>query len=299
MPFVITKIIEFYDRKNISSFIYKLYKKGYITVNQITKKLWHYSFDNIDVNNWLSPILIKNDIDNYFKNNLQSEINSNTIGCIKSYFPDKIDIYEQILDSGEPNDWILKSLRNDDIDEFQLIIAKKEQKNNFKIERNPFDDLPFYYNLKYINYAAAFGSLKCFKYLLMNHYEIDENTFKFAILGGNVEIIKIVDQRNKENKSEYDYYDELVYLIKKHRNDLFDWVLEKGHKNNSKKQIYKLIKISAKHGNAHSLTELIYKVLVIIITILMMKMKKIYLKKLLKNVHQMAFINLLKFFLKL
>ncbi|KAK8838680.1 hypothetical protein M9Y10_032718 [Tritrichomonas musculus] len=259
LPFVIIKIIEFYDRKNISSFIYKLYKKGYITVNQITKKLWHYCFDNIDVNNWLSPILIKNDIDNYFKNNLQSEINSITIGCIKSYFPDKIDIYEQILDAGEPNDWILKSLRNDDIDEFQSIIAKKEQKNNFKIERNPFDDLPFYYNLKNINYAAAFGSLKCFKYLLMNHYEIDENTFKFAIFGGNVEIIKIVDQRNKENKSEYDYYDELVYLIKKHRNDIFDWVLEKGHKNNSKKQIYKLIKISAKHGNAHSLTELIYK----------------------------------------
>ena len=37
--------------------------------------------------------------------------------------------------------------------------------------------------------------LKCFKYLLLNHDEVGEMTFYFAVYGGNVEIIKIVDQK--------------------------------------------------------------------------------------------------------
>ena len=52
---------------------------------------------------------------------------------------------------------------------------------------------------KYLNYAAAYGSIKCFKYLILNHDKVDDQTFTSAAYGGNLEIIKIVEQKQNEN----------------------------------------------------------------------------------------------------
>ena len=39
-------------------------------------------------------------------------------------------------------------------------------------------------NVRYINYAAAYGSIRCFKYLLLNDEKIDELTFQYSVFGG-------------------------------------------------------------------------------------------------------------------
>ena len=45
-----------------------------------------------------------------------------------------------------------------------------------------------------IDFCCLFGSLNCFKYLLLNQCEITEKTLQFSIAGGNQEIINILKE---------------------------------------------------------------------------------------------------------
>ena len=49
-----------------------------------------------------------------------------------------------------------------------------------------------YYYISLIDFCCFFGSLKCFKYLLLNKGKITEKTLKYSIAGGNQEIINIL-----------------------------------------------------------------------------------------------------------
>ena len=46
-----------------------------------------------------------------------------------------------------------------------------------------------------VEVSALFGSTKCFKYLMANGDEINEETCKFAVAGGNFEIIHFCEQK--------------------------------------------------------------------------------------------------------
>lgn len=101
-------------------------------------------------------------------------------------------------DKGEIDDEILKSLRNDDTETFQSIISNSPE--NFlkrKIWTTIFDQFKND-KIKYLDYAAAYGSIKCFKYILLNDEEVYENTFRMEIHGGNTEIIRIADNKKIE-----------------------------------------------------------------------------------------------------
>ena len=130
-------------------------------------------------------------------------VDNNSIQFIKSFLSDKIHLYEKMRESGEPSDPITKALRLDDVDELQNIISKTRiDISKCTIPFNIFDDFDSNdESKKYLNYAAAHGSLRCFKYLLLNHSEIDKDTFSYAVFGGNIEIIKIVDQNKNDVKT--------------------------------------------------------------------------------------------------
>ena len=57
-------------------------------------------------------------------------------------------------------------------------------------ERFSFDNKR---NAFLFDYVAFFGSLKCFKLLLLNGSYL-KNSGKFAVAGGNIEIIKLFEQ---------------------------------------------------------------------------------------------------------
>lgn len=66
-----------------------------------------------------------------------------------------------MIDNIEPDDELTKSIRNDDIDTLKSIIVRSEldiRKSN--VPYNIFDD--FDEDISLINYAALYGSLKCF-----------------------------------------------------------------------------------------------------------------------------------------
>ncbi|KAK8836079.1 hypothetical protein M9Y10_040035 [Tritrichomonas musculus] len=184
---------------------------------------------------------------------------------LKTFLPDKIEDYKKMRDKGEPEDELTMSLRNDNVDKLQSIMSTTMNDSKRFVPFNIYEDFVPNGKTSYLNYAAAYGSIKCFKYLLLNHDKCDKSTFSFATYGGNTEIIKIVDNYNQEsfiddseNPSlkvkesdgsdylidDYGNFTKLLYVlyyefdhrnsdlckiipsIMKHQNDIFDWILE-------------------------------------------------------------------------
>ena len=243
----------------IYAFIYKFYKNRIIEKNTLIESLHNYNFANEYINLWFLPLFAEIDEKNINYILLSNAKNDNQYinDFILSYLPDEMDAYEKMLDNGEPDDWLIKALRNDDVDTVQRQIShvfSKSKKNEITIPFNVFDYYQFR-KLNILNYAAVYGSLKCFKYLLLNDHHIDDETFDLAIYGGNIEIIKLADQSIKINKKEKQ--NDILYAIRKHKNDLFDWLIEKIP--NESLLMDSIATESALHGNAHCLTAIIDK----------------------------------------
>ena len=146
------------------------------------------------------------------------------------------------------------------------------EKTTHRVKENIFE--PFFTeDMRYLNYAAAYGSIKCFKYLLLNEEKIDFRTFEMSIIGGNNELIRIVDNEKYESqtsnnllrmkKNEFFVSNNpitcaLSIAIKLHRNDLVDWILEqKFSMKNQNNDLISLIYCSIKNENLHALVALI------------------------------------------
>ncbi|KAK8836958.1 hypothetical protein M9Y10_036992 [Tritrichomonas musculus] len=181
-----------------------------------------------------------------------------------SFLPDKLDKYKEMLDSGEPTDMITIFLRNDDVDSLRtFIINEKIDIFEKTVPYNIYEDFVENGDTTYLNYAAAYGSIKCFKFLLLNHMNVDSLSFECAVYGGSSEIIRIVDQ----NMTLYSkiiiscfsgkILNIIIPAIKKHRNDLLDWILEEKIKNCN--FFNELATVSIQNGNAHSLFEIMNK----------------------------------------
>ena len=70
-----------------------------------------------------------------------------------------------------------------------------------------------------LDFAAFFGSVKCFKYLLVNGCSITERTEKMGVAGGETEIVQIMKQNGSEFKKC------LADSISFHRYEISDWLM--------------------------------------------------------------------------
>lgn len=251
IPFIVKHLLLHFTKCNKYdfSFIYILYHNGIISKETIQEKIsliWntlidsdnYMSKEHIEKDNcliWFLPEIIEM---NFFYKFYPVYFKVKKF--IRSFYPDNIDKYKEMRNYGKPNDILTNALRNDDIDSLQLLISKKLI--DVTVEKVPFYIFEVFVPnglTNFIDYAAAYGSVKCFKYLLLNHCSIDLNTYKMAVFGGNVEIIKIVDQKANELdlfsdtelnnfiKNDSKLIDIIIPAIIKHRNDIFDWIFEK------------------------------------------------------------------------
>ena len=96
--------------------------------------------------------------------------------------------------------------------------------------------------------AARFGSVKCFKYWMMNHgVDVDlEELANNAIVGGNPEIIRLCEQMGCQFQSH------AVLAIKYHRYGLFEWLWR-----NSNEDINEVIFEAVTTGNLPALSVLL------------------------------------------
>ena len=100
-------------------------------------------------------------------------------------------------------------MENDDVDSLQKIVSNPE-----------FDINSQFYNVTLIEYSAFLSSINCFKFLLNNHANVRNEISKFAIAGGNAEIIHICEQRSC-------MFDETLEIAAAfNHQELINWLLE-------------------------------------------------------------------------
>ncbi|OHT06086.1 hypothetical protein TRFO_26006 [Tritrichomonas foetus] len=124
--------------------------------------------------------------------------------------------FQSLIKDGLP---IYEMIMNDDINSVQGLISNLLLDIDKTLTINPKPDMQM--TLSLINIAAFCGSVKCFKFLWMNHAEIErENIGICAVFGNNWEIVHICDQ------SGYSFQSTLPISIQYHYNSLTKWLIE-------------------------------------------------------------------------
>lgn len=205
----------------IPNSLWYLYSKGFFSIETIISKSIQ---DDFFFCNFLPEI---EQYDKQFadkrKKRFLSNINEKNNEFIKPFYETVISDYSQHILNRQLNyhpSLLHKAIREDDIDTFQSIISK----NNIGINNK----IPFSYyertktidrNLEPIKVASLYGSVKVFKFLLMNNAELDKNILSYIYFGSNLEIIHLI-----ENKCSHK--DAFIQPIITHKSELFDYYIE-------------------------------------------------------------------------
>ena len=76
-------------------------------------------------------------------------------------------------------------------------------------------------NPNLLNVSAFYGSINCFRYLILNGETINPLTFENSVCGGNLDIIHIHDSL----QNQLSYSNEFLILAAKYRrNEIMDWI---------------------------------------------------------------------------
>lgn len=202
--------------KNKRIFLYLIQKK-LVTVDQkiVTvftrpkfhrKFYFHYFYP--EIKNFISDEKLKNEIE-------------------KSVSKYSCDLFEKLRQNGENEEEICRIIRNDSISDFTSHVSN-EKRNIFEpIRRSIFEtnNLLLKRDSSLIEYAAFFGSVQIFQYLMEKKCKITPDLWFYAIHGQNFEILNILKQ-NKLRSKDYTFGKALDESFKCHNNDVTDFVIE-------------------------------------------------------------------------
>jgi hypothetical protein len=138
----------------------------------------------------------------------------------------------------------LLAIKEDDLDKFL-----KEVKGSVN---SPAPKFGVKIPMTYLSWAALFGSSKVFTFLLKNKKNKDENAIKIAIKKGDKKILEAIFATE-------DLHKYIEYIIKHHRNYLFDQVKKVSDINNEA-----LLKVAADNMNFYAYAALSANQLIII-----------------------------------
>lgn len=210
----------------------QFYDNGLIDKDELLEVI--FSLDNYRGLMWFLDILPKH-MEQLMRDLIQEvgiSYLEKTIPYIEELSANNFEKFKQIISQPETeNNSYTKVIRNDDVDQLQKILSHLKcgnNSNNIKVGTLTFEVAEFLNNTRLINYAAFFGSVKCFKYLLMNGSEIQSQTVEFAIYGQNTEIIRIIEQNHRINS------ESIVTSVITNKNNIFDWLLDNGKTLDSK-----------------------------------------------------------------
>ena len=98
------------------------------------------------------------------------------------------DVFNKYI---KETDTIAEAIFNDDVEQlksFLLVNAQKTLSRSFELHHLIKD------RFTPITFAARFGSINCFKYLLLNRAEINQKAIENALIGGNLEIFHLCEK---------------------------------------------------------------------------------------------------------
>ena len=123
-----------------------------------------------------------------------------------------------VTEYGWENSSIGRVLKYDSKDELQEMISADHSLCSKQLMVSPFENIMMYSYVTPLQLCGFYGSVNCFKFLMLNESPIG-NITKFVVAGGNVELIKIC--QNMEPK-----FDEfLSYAIQYRRYEVVEWII--------------------------------------------------------------------------
>ena len=125
--------------------------------------------------------------------------------------------YKHVFDFAEEGT-VERAIFDDDVEKLIFILSEVEKQDNIPLYKNDFCRIIVGANM--LGTAALFGSVKCFKYLIMNGEIPNVEVSKLAIAGGNNEIVHLCEQ----NGSMFD--DCLNVSVSYHRFELYEWLVQ-------------------------------------------------------------------------
>lgn len=141
--------------------------------------------------------------------------------------PSILDNFDQKRRLGENDSYICSLIRGDLDEEFIEFVNKNNVSIDSLIGSSIFETNSFLIQNKethLIEYAAFFGSVKIFKFLLMQDAKLAPNLWLYAIHGRNCEIIHLLEER----KIVLSPYKCFIEAVKCHHNEIVEY-LENNH----------------------------------------------------------------------
>ena len=198
--------------------VYYLFSKNLISLESIiqksivSQKFFAYFYHEID------------DYDHEYaekrKDNILNGNDSNLSNFLKKVIANPEDHKQNREKSNNPSP-LHKSIREDDIEEFQSILAKNNYDINYNFDYSYYErTLTECKTPSLIQIAATYGSIKIFKFLWMQPSIIfDDNLICYAISGRNYEIIHICETKCPIDRA-------FQFSINSHQYELTDYFID-------------------------------------------------------------------------
>ena len=181
----------------------------------------------------LYPLMFKNRYSPYYKLRhflfpvIKKTLCQKKVDKVKSelqtlYNIQDFELFEKKCKIGENDSPICEIIRNDEIDEFITYVTKTDSPLSSHINPSIFETNEFLFDKTptLIEYAAFFGSIQIFRFLLLNDVKLTEDLFLYAIHGRNADIIHILESNKIKPK-----YDKCLFeAIKCNHNEITNYI---------------------------------------------------------------------------
>lgn len=138
--------------------------------------------------------------------------------------------YVDGINNGYSPDDLARMIRKDDVDSFSLSCSQFKSPSDFDrtfTKKSTFDRFEILsHEPTFIQYASFFNAVKIFKYLMLNKADMISlnsgiySLVEFAVCGGSVEIIHILEQNH------FRMTGGILMSIESYQNDIFNYLLE-------------------------------------------------------------------------
>jgi len=231
-PFSIDKVVRFCeDLKSISNFrqqllkesikkcpvlVFRLLNSGFLEFSEISPFLGNSSY--------ITSFYFRKEIPDFEKHIKTKE---KPIGLENSFVENDSDI-DGLIQYGYLPGSIEYSLKYDDVETFRDLFANKPK----KVKWSPFEWSRKPKSLGLLSFSSFFGSIQCFKHMLMNGYKIDDASHALSVCSGNFDLFRLCSERKSLSSEQLCLATEFYHF------PLMEYILENGvdiHAKNSLK----------------------------------------------------------------
>lgn len=169
------------------------------------------------------PKLLKK-INELYLSEFKDELCEDWASTFESYQANNWSLLKEIREYEYPRNSLYYAIKVDNVDMFQEISSDPQFQYDQTVPTSFFQITTLSHRPTLIQMAAVYGSIKCFKFLMLNgskpelYSKPPYTLMQCAILGGNMEIIHILEQQK------VDLSGSLHTAIQVHRNDIYHWL---------------------------------------------------------------------------